>query len=114
MINGKLSLFSLFGIEYYICLSAKIDNEDYKGFDDKSGLSDFNALSLKLGGQTGCFACRKNYLRFGALFGSKLSSKVEEDIENHIRANFAMLSYGEVEQGEIDQSHLDRKVGRRL
>jgi opacity protein-like surface antigen len=83
MLNKKLSLFPLLGIEYNICLSAKDeDGEEYEGLDGDGKPADFSALWFKLGGGLDFSFTEKVYLRFEALYGLRLANKFENDMKD--------------------------------
>ncbi|GMO30910.1 MAG: hypothetical protein Pg6A_20370 [Termitinemataceae bacterium] len=84
MLNKKLSLFPLLGIEYDICLSAKDEDGEYEGLDGDGKPADFSALWFKLGGGLDFSFTEKVYLRFEALYGLRLASKAENDMKDFI------------------------------
>jgi hypothetical protein len=82
MINEKLSVFPLLGIDYQITVSAKIDGKKYEDFGGGRKAGDFNALWFKLGVGLDCGITSNVYLRGEALYGVRLTNKAEEDLKN--------------------------------
>jgi opacity protein-like surface antigen len=84
-INDKLSLFPLLGIDYHICLSAKIDGKEYKNSDGDEAPGDFSALWFKFGGGGDFALTEKIYLRLEALYGIRLANKAETDLKDQFK-----------------------------
>jgi hypothetical protein len=86
-ISYAFSLFPLLGIDYGICLSAKIDGNDIEDRlgDHKAG--DFSALWFKAGAGGDIAFTDEIYLRLEALYGIRLANKYETDIKDSFEKN---------------------------
>jgi len=84
-LGNKLTVFPLAGIDYALTLSAK-DKDGNDFYDDyyptRDGTpSDFSALWFKIGGGFDFALTEQIYLRFKALYGIRLASKIEKDLK---------------------------------
>ena len=82
-VNEAVTFFPLLGIEYQSVFSA-VFNGDKENVPD-----DYSTLWLKLGGGVDYSITSKIFFRAEALYGIRLSSKVEKDTEKELVKNFA-------------------------
>jgi hypothetical protein len=85
---GQLTAFPLAGVDYQYVLSAKDEDGDkYEGFDGNGNgkASDFSSLWIRLGGGVDYNITDALYIRGEALYGIRLASKVEGDIEDMVK-----------------------------
>ncbi|MDR1029237.1 MAG: porin family protein [Treponema sp.] len=76
VINEKMSVFPLLGIDYQITVSSKVNDEK----NDDAG--DLSALWFKLGGGLDYAITSKMYARLEALYGLRLANKFETDMKD--------------------------------
>ncbi|MDR1362625.1 MAG: hypothetical protein LBJ35_01050 [Spirochaetaceae bacterium] len=82
LIDSKLLVFPLLGIDYQIVTSAKDKDGNYWRYYGDGGPGDFSALWFKLGGGLDFAVAEKLYLRFEALYGIRLANKYENDVKD--------------------------------
>jgi hypothetical protein len=82
---NKISIYPLWGIGYHIALSVKDDGNEYTNLDGKESPGDFSALWFNFGGGADYLFTEKIYLRFEALYGIRLPTRYENDLEKYYR-----------------------------
>ena len=81
--SDKLTLFPLLGIAYRVMLSVKDENgNQYKNRGGQEAPGEFSALWFRLGGGLDYSLTDTLFLRGEALYGLRLSNKVEDDMKN--------------------------------
>jgi opacity protein-like surface antigen len=78
-INDKLLFFPLLGVDYQNVLSVKADGEEYTNADGNKAPGDWSVLWFKAGAGMDFLFTNSIYLRLEALYGIRLTSKVEKD-----------------------------------
>jgi hypothetical protein len=102
-INDVFSFFPLLGVDYSLCLSAKIDGDDIEDrpdllLDGKAG--DFSALWFKFGAGWDFAFTDRIYLRIESLCGIRLANKAETYWKNNYKKGYpgidveTLLGYG--------------------
>ena len=99
VVNPKLTVFPLLGLDYLVMTSAKDkDGNEYKNMEGKGGPGDFSALWIKFGGGLDYALSAKLYLRLDALYGIRLVDQAEKDMKDTINA--LLSAFGE--SGSVD------------